>query len=111
MLDTSAVPDVIGLQARNNDAEPTWVLPGRVQNSVRVLIPDDRVASWGFHDATIVDMAGATRPSVSREELSTPIVEVPGVHSGRALRKIASITTIRSTMWVIPSRLGKWFPS
>ena len=34
----------------------TWVLPGRAQNSVRVLIPDDRVAPWGFHDATLVDM-------------------------------------------------------
>ena len=60
VLDTSAVPDVFDLRARNNDAEPTRVLPGRAQNSVRVLMPDDRAAPWGFHDATIVDLAGAT---------------------------------------------------
>ena len=72
VLDTSAVPDVyIGLRARNSNAEPTLVLPGRAQNSVRVLIPDDRAAPWGFHDATLVDMTGATGPSVSKEELST----------------------------------------
>ena len=70
MLDTSAVPDFIGLQARNNDAEPTRVLPGRAQNSFRVLIPDDRAATWGFHEATLMDMAGATGSSVSNEELS-----------------------------------------
>ena len=38
VLDTSAVPDVIGLRARHDDAEPTWVLPGRAQNSVQVHI-------------------------------------------------------------------------
>ena len=70
MLDTSAVPDFIGLRARNDDAEPTQVLLGRAHNSVRVLIPDDRTAPWGFHNATLVDMAGATGPSVSKEELS-----------------------------------------
>ena len=72
VLDTSAIPDVIRLRARDNDAEPTQVLPGRAQNStsVWVLIPDDRAAPWGFHDVTLVDMAGATGPSVSREELS-----------------------------------------
>ena len=67
VLDTSVVPDFIGLRACNNDAGPTWVLPGRPQNSVRVLIPDDRAAPWGFHDATLVDMTGATRHSVSKK--------------------------------------------
>ena len=70
MLDTSAIPDVIGLRARNNGAEPTRVLPGRAQNSVRVLIPDDRAAPWGFHDVIFVDMAGATGLSISNEDLS-----------------------------------------
>ena len=84
VLDTSAVPDVIGLRARNNDAEPTRVLPGRAQNSVRVLIPDDRAAPWGFNDATLVDMAGATGPSVSKDELSSlrrqwPVSPVAGM--------------------------------
>ena len=42
-------PGCYRLRARNDGAEPTQVLPGRVQNSVRVLITDDRVAPWGFH--------------------------------------------------------------
>ena len=58
------------LQVHNNDPEPTQVQPGRAQNSVWVLIPDDRAAPWGFHDATLVDMAGVAGPSVSKEELS-----------------------------------------
>ena len=38
VLDTKAVLDVIGLWACNAAAAPTRVLPGRVKNSVRVLI-------------------------------------------------------------------------
>ena len=53
VLDISAFPDVLGLRGRNDDAEPVRVLPGRTQNSVRVLIPDDRAAPWGFHDVTL----------------------------------------------------------
>ena len=34
VLDTSAVPDVLGLQSHNDDVEPARVLPGRAQNSV-----------------------------------------------------------------------------
>ena len=50
----------------------------------RLLILDDRAAPWGFHDATLVDMAGATGPSVSKEELSAlrrqwPISVVTGM--------------------------------
>ena len=44
---------------------------GRAQNSVRVLIPNDRAVPWGFHDVILVDMAGATWPSISKNELST----------------------------------------
>ena len=39
VLDTSHVPDVLGLRTRNADAELLRVLPGRAQDSVRVLIP------------------------------------------------------------------------
>ena len=67
VLDTPSVPDVIGLRARNDGAEPTRVIPGRAQSSVRVLIPDNRAAPWGFHDVTLENMAGATGPSVSKE--------------------------------------------
>ena len=66
VLDTSVVPDVISLRH-----VMTRVLPGRAQNRVRVLIPDDRMVPWGFHDVTLVDMAGATGPCVSKEDLSS----------------------------------------
>ena len=65
VLDTSAVPDVIGLRARNNNTEPTRCYLGESRT-----VPNDRAAPWGFHDATIVDMAGATRSFISKEELS-----------------------------------------
>ena len=38
--DTSVVPDVLSLREFYDDAELVRVLPGRVQNSVRVLKPD-----------------------------------------------------------------------
>ena len=38
-----------GCHQINKDAELTRVLPGRAQNSVWVLMPDDRAAPWGFH--------------------------------------------------------------
>ena len=49
VLDTKAALDVISLRARNDGAAPTRVLPGRAQNSVRVLIPDDRAAPRGLY--------------------------------------------------------------
>ena len=59
------------LSARNDGVELIRVLlGGGGGDSVRVLIPDDRAAPWGFHDVTLVDMAGATGPSVSKEDLS-----------------------------------------
>ena len=50
-LDTSVVPDVLGLRARYQNAKPTRVLPGRAQNSVCVLVPDARATPRGFHGA------------------------------------------------------------
>ena len=49
---------------------PSADLAGSVTVGVTSLA-DAGVAPWGFHDVTLVDMAGATRPSVSKEELST----------------------------------------
>ena len=69
-LDTSVIPDVLGLRVRYPNAEPTRVLPGRAQNSVHVLVPDARATPWGFHDVTLVDMTGETGPTVSMEEMS-----------------------------------------
>ena len=69
-LDTSVVPDVLGLRARYPDAKSTRVLPGRAQNSVRMLVLDARATPRGFHDVTLVDMTGETGPTVSMGEMS-----------------------------------------
>ena len=64
-LDTSVVPDVLGLRALYDDAEPIRVLPSRAQNSVRVLVPDARAMPRGFHDVTLLDMTKMTGRAVS----------------------------------------------
>ena len=69
-LDTSVVPDVLGLRALYEDAKPTRVLPGRAQNSVRVLIPDARAKPCGFHDMMLVDMPDVSGPAVSTADMS-----------------------------------------
>ena len=48
-------PDILGLRTRDSKADVVWVLPGRAQNSIRVLIPVDRAASLGFHDVMLDD--------------------------------------------------------
>ena len=40
VVDTSRVPDILGLRTHNTDAEPVRVLPGRALDCVQVLIPD-----------------------------------------------------------------------
>ena len=69
MLDTTVIPDVLGLRARYTNAELTRALPGRAHNSVWVLIPDARATPQGFHDVTLVDMADDAIPVVSLEEM------------------------------------------
>ena len=44
-----------------SDADLVGVLPGRSQDSVRVLIPDANAGASGFHDVTLVDMADAAK--------------------------------------------------
>ena len=73
-LDTSVVPDVLGLRVHYQNTEPTRVLPGRAQNSVCVLVPDDRATARGFHDVTLVDMTSETGPTVSIEVMSTSLL-------------------------------------
>ena len=41
-LDTSVVPDALGLKAFYDNADLVRVLPGRAKNIVRVLVPDAR---------------------------------------------------------------------
>ena len=59
-LDTSVVPDILGLMALYDDAKPTRVLPGRDENSVCVLVTDARAKPRGFHDVTLLDMTKVT---------------------------------------------------
>ena len=68
-LDTSVVPDVLGLRALYENAEPTRVLPVRAQNSVRVLVPEARAMPMGFHDVTLVDLTGVSGLPVSMGEM------------------------------------------
>ena len=63
-LDTTYVPDVLGLRTRYPGAEPVRVIPGRARESVRVLILDVRVTDRRFHDVTLVDMASEDEPIV-----------------------------------------------
>ena len=44
-LGTSVVPDVLGPRVFYEDAEPVWVLPSMAENSVRILVPDDRAVT------------------------------------------------------------------
>ena len=54
-------------------------LPGRAQNSVRVLITDDKAAPWGFHDITLEDMAGAFYLQGGVEHITAAVARLPGV--------------------------------
>ena len=69
-LDTSVVPDVLGMRVHYEDAELTRVLPGRAQKSVRVLVPDARAKPRGFHDVTLVDMTNVAGPAVLTADMS-----------------------------------------
>ena len=69
-LDTSVVPDVLGVRALYEDAEPTRVLPGRAQNSVQVVVPDARAQPRRFHDMMLVDMSNVSGPAVSTADMS-----------------------------------------
>ena len=70
VLDTTCVPDVLGLRTRYDEAETMRVLQRRARESVRVLIPDTNVADSGFHDVTLLDMPEAVGPAVPMEDLS-----------------------------------------
>ena len=58
VLDTTVVPDVVGLHAFDDRAPVVRVLPGGFRNIVRVLVPDDRAEPRGFHDLLIENFSG-----------------------------------------------------
>ena len=69
-LDTSVIPDVLGLRALYEDAKLTRVPSGRAQNGVRVIVSDARAKPRGFHDVTLVDMTNVSGPAVSMADMS-----------------------------------------
>ena len=84
VLDTTYVPDVLGLRTHFPGAETVKVLHGRAEESVQVLFPDDKVTGRGFHDVTLVDMASAVEHVVPVGDLRImrcqwPILVVSGM--------------------------------
>ena len=58
VLDTTVVPDVIGLHAScDEEAALVRVLPSVSPNIVLVLVSDDCAKPWGFHNLLIEDMS------------------------------------------------------
>ena len=55
VLDTTVVPDVIGLHAIDDQAALVCVLPSDFPNIFRVLVPDDRAEPRGLHDLMLED--------------------------------------------------------
>ena len=63
-LDTAYTPDALGLSSPYPEAAPVWVLLGRTEGSIRVLIPDVKELDRRFHDITLLGMADAEEPIV-----------------------------------------------
>ena len=57
VLDTTVVPDVVGLHAYEDKAALFRVLSGDFLNIVRALVPEDREAPCSFHDFLIEDLS------------------------------------------------------
>ena len=57
VLDTTVVPDVLGLHAFKDEVALVRVLPGDFPNIVRVLVPDDRAEPRWFHDLLVEDLS------------------------------------------------------
>ena len=66
VLDTTVVPDVLGLNAFRGDDELVQVLPGASPDTIWILVPDERVEPRGFHDILLEDMkAMSVRPAAA----------------------------------------------
>ena len=57
ILDTTIVPDVVGLHAFDDQATLVRVFPDDFPNIVRVLVPDHSAESRGFHDLLLEDLS------------------------------------------------------
>ena len=53
-LDTTHVPDALGLRTRYPNAAPVNVLLGRAKGSVQVLMPEAKGTDRRFHDVTLL---------------------------------------------------------
>ena len=63
-LNTTCLPDVLGLRARQLGTAVIRVMTGRHSRNVRALVPDGNVLDRGFHDVTLVDMDHVEGPDV-----------------------------------------------
>ena len=55
-LDTTVVPDILGLHAFDKWAPVVRLLPGEFSNMVRVLVPDVNAEPVGFHDVLVENL-------------------------------------------------------
>ena len=70
VLDTTVVPDVLGLNTYRDNAELVRVLPGASPNIIQILVPDDLVEPRGFHNILLEDMTAMIVRPVSAGNLT-----------------------------------------
>ena len=69
-LDTSVVPDVVGLKAFYANTELVRVLPGMAEKIILVLVLDDRVEPRRFHDILLEDMTTEIVTATSSRDMN-----------------------------------------
>ena len=57
-LDLSLSPDAFGLRAFDHEKLLTRVLPGSTPCELRLMLPDSRLGTDGFHDVLIDNLLG-----------------------------------------------------
>ena len=59
-LDLSLSPDVFGLKAFDDSLPITRMLPGSSPCELRLLLPDSKIGTDGFHDVIIENLSAST---------------------------------------------------
>ena len=93
-LNTTFVPDVLGLRAQRSEAAVVKVMTGRDSRSVRVLVLDEKMKDRGLHDVTLLDMGGCRRAGRLRGRL---------VHSSSAVAIVSSFRVGPTTTGARPT--------
>ena len=78
-LDTRYIPDVLGLRARQLEAQVMKVMSRKDNRCVLVLTPDENVGHQGFHDVLLHDMTDADALCVAVSDLSALCQDWPAV--------------------------------